>query len=142
MEDSHSPEEQTEVTSSPEEQTEGTSSPEEQSGGTFSLVFIQNDDHDTISGDEEASEAPRKFRSMVDIMERAPRHQHIQGEHEERIRDGGSWIVELLSWKGSNSRPWRHISFTRKVCKQTCRQVWDARQQECKQPTYTTRKMS
>ncbi|KAL0748926.1 hypothetical protein Bca101_030928 [Brassica carinata] len=142
MEDSHSPEEQTKVTYSPEEQTEGTSSPEEQSRGTFGIFFIQNDDHDTSSGDEEASEAPRKFRSMVDIMERAPKHQHIQEEYEERIRDGGSWIVELLSWNGSNSRRWRYISFTRKVCKQTCRQVWDARQQECKQSTYTTRKRS
>ncbi|WZZ16448.1 hypothetical protein YC2023_109537 [Brassica napus] len=73
MEDSHSPEEQTKGALSPEEQTEGASSSEEQFGGTFSPVLFQNDDHDTRSGDEETSEAPRKFKSMVDIMERAPR---------------------------------------------------------------------
>ncbi|XP_033145473.1 uncharacterized protein LOC103839411 isoform X1 [Brassica rapa] len=73
MEDSQSPEEQTEGALSPEEQTEGASSPEEQFGGTFSPVLFQNDDHDTSSGDEETSKAPKKFKSMVDIMEMAPR---------------------------------------------------------------------
>ncbi|KAG2287779.1 hypothetical protein Bca52824_047383 [Brassica carinata] len=73
MEDSHPPEGQTKGEFSPEEQTEGASSPEENFGGTFSPILFQNDNHDTSSGDEETSEAPKKFKSMVDIMERAPR---------------------------------------------------------------------
>ena len=52
---------------------EDTQSPKEQTEGIYSHVFIQNDDQDTSDEDDEASKPPKKFKSMVEIMENSQR---------------------------------------------------------------------
>ncbi|KAL0853563.1 hypothetical protein Bca101_058715 [Brassica carinata] len=88
---------------------EDSQSPKEQTEGTSSPVLIQYDDHDTSDEDGEASESPKKFKSMTEIMEKAPRVEIEEAAHaiEAYILTkalGGSRFEDLRKQLGVKSR--------------------------------------